>query len=51
VVLGKGDIDIKNIILQAKKGGTQFLIIEDESSKSVAQIPQSVYYINQALNN
>ncbi|AEL25452.1 sugar phosphate isomerase/epimerase family protein [Cyclobacterium marinum] len=51
VVLGKGDIDIKNIILQAKKGGTQFFIIEDESSKSVAQIPQSVYYINQTLNN
>ncbi|MBI0400892.1 MAG: TIM barrel protein [Cytophagales bacterium] len=51
VVLGKGDIDIKNIILQAKKGGTQFFIIEDESSKSVAQIPQSIYYINQTLNN
>lgn len=49
VVLGKGDIAIKEIIEQAKKGGVDYLIIEDESSKSVAQIPQSVYYINQVL--
>jgi sugar phosphate isomerase/epimerase len=49
VVLGKGDIAIKEIIEQAKKGSVEYMIIEDESSKSVAQIPQSVYYINQVL--
>jgi sugar phosphate isomerase/epimerase len=51
VVLGTGDIAIKEIIEQAKKGGTAYFIIEDESSKSVAQIPQSVYFINQVLDN
>tara|TARA_R110002124_G_scaffold188441_2_gene355597 strand:+ start:16259 stop:17095 length:837 start_codon:yes stop_codon:yes gene_type:complete len=51
VVLGTGDVGIKEIIEQAKKGGTAYLIIEDESAKSVAQIPQSIYYINQTLNN
>lgn len=50
VVLGTGDIDIKGIILEAKKIGTKYLIIEDESSRSVEQIPQSIDYINQVLN-
>lgn len=50
VVLGTGDIDIKGIILEAKKIGTKYLIIEDESSRSVEQIPQSKDYINQVLN-
>lgn len=50
VVLGTGDIDIAGIIRQAKKNGVEYLIIEDESSRSVSQIPQSVYYINQILN-
>jgi sugar phosphate isomerase/epimerase len=49
VVLGTGDIDIKGIILEAKKQGTDFLTIEDESSRSVSQIPQSVAYINMVL--
>lgn len=49
VVLGTGDIAIKEIIEQAEKGGVEYMIIEDESSKSVAQIPQSVYFINQVL--
>lgn len=50
VVLGTGDIDIKGIILEAKKIGTKYLIIEDESSRSVAQIPLSINYIKQVLN-
>ncbi|MCC5936070.1 MAG: sugar phosphate isomerase/epimerase [Lunatimonas sp.] len=50
VVLGTGDIDIAGIIRQAKKNGVEYLIIEDESSRSVSQIPQSVYFINQILN-
>lgn len=49
VILGTGDIDIKGIILEAKKQGTDFLTIEDESSRSVTQIPLSVVYINKVL--
>jgi sugar phosphate isomerase/epimerase len=49
VVLGKGDIDVAGIIKEAKKNGTEYLIIEDESSRSVSQIPQSVYFINSVL--
>lgn len=49
VVLGNGDIDVEGIIRQAKKAGTDFLIIEDESSRSVAQIPQSIYFIRPIL--
>ncbi|EON78421.1 Inosose dehydratase [Lunatimonas lonarensis] len=49
VVLGTGDIDIAGIIRQAKRNGVEYLIIEDESSRSVSQIPQSIYYIKQIL--
>lgn len=50
VVLGTGDIDIAAIIRKAKEIGVEYLIIEDESSRSVSQIPQSVIYINSILN-
>lgn len=50
VVLGTGDIDIAAIIRKAKEIGVEYLIIEDESSRSVSQIPQSVFYINSILN-
>ncbi len=49
VVLGTGDIDIAGLIQEAKKQGTKYLVIEDESSRSVAQIPQSVAFINSQL--
>jgi len=49
VVLGTGDIDIAAIIRKAKEIGVEYLIIEDESSSSVSQIPQSVDYINSIL--
>lgn len=49
VVLGTGDIDIAGLIKEAKKQGTAFLVIEDESSKSVEQIPQSVAFIKRHL--
>ncbi|MDN3203009.1 sugar phosphate isomerase/epimerase family protein [Algoriphagus sediminis] len=49
VVLGTGDLDIKGIIKEAKKQGTEYLVIEDESSRSVAQIPQSVKFIQKHL--
>lgn len=50
VVLGTGDIDIAGLIKEAKKQGTKYLVIEDESSRSVAQIPQSVAFIKSILN-
>ncbi len=50
VVLGTGDIDIAGIIKEAKKQGTAYLTIEDESSRSVTQIPQSVKFIQTILN-
>lgn len=49
VVLGTGDIDIAGILRHAKVAGVDYLIIEDESSRSVSQIPQSVDYINSIL--
>ncbi|MCE7053067.1 sugar phosphate isomerase/epimerase [Algoriphagus sp. AGSA1] len=49
VVLGTGDIDIAGIIKEAKKQGTEFLTIEDESSRSVTQIPLSVAFIKKEL--
>ncbi|WPR76284.1 sugar phosphate isomerase/epimerase [Algoriphagus sp. NG3] len=49
VVLGTGDIDIAGIIKEAKKQGTEYLTIEDESSRSVTQIPLSVAYIKKEL--
>lgn len=49
VVLGTGDIDIEGIIKEAQKQGTAYLTIEDESSRSVEQIPQSVAYIRSIL--
>lgn len=50
VVLGTGDIDIAGLIREAKKQGTAFLVIEDESSRSVEQIPQSVAFIKKYLD-
>ncbi|TVP50697.1 MAG: sugar phosphate isomerase/epimerase [Mongoliibacter sp.] len=46
VVLGEGDIDIKSLIELAVKHKVEYLVIEDESTRSVEQIPQSVAYIN-----
>ncbi len=49
VILGSGDIDIAGIIKEAKKQGTEYLSIEDESSRSVTQIPLSVAFIKREL--
>lgn len=49
VVLGTGDVDIRGLIKQAMKVGTEYLIIEDESSRSVEQIPLSVLYIKAVM--
>ncbi|WP_194775391.1 sugar phosphate isomerase/epimerase family protein [Pararhodonellum marinum] len=50
VPLGTGDLDMEGIILQAKKNRTKYLIIEDESSRSVEQIPHSVGFIKKILD-
>ncbi|GAA0879101.1 sugar phosphate isomerase/epimerase [Algoriphagus jejuensis] len=50
VVLGTGDIDIKGLIEEAKKQKTKYLVIEDESSRSVEQIPVSAAFIRTVLD-
>ena len=47
VVLGTGQIDIAGLVAEAKKNGLEFLFIEDESSKAMDQIPQSLQYLKQ----
>ena len=45
VVLGSGDVGIDKIMAAAKKAGVKHYFIEDESSHSVEQIPQSLAYL------
>ncbi len=50
VVLGKGDVGIAEIMKQAKKAGVKHYFIEDESSRSVTQIPGSLAYLRSLKN-
>jgi sugar phosphate isomerase/epimerase len=45
VVLGKGDVNIKDIIRAAKKSSVKHYFIEDESSRVINQLPLSLQYI------
>jgi len=45
VALGTGEIDIPNIIREAKKIGIKHYFIEDESSRVLTQVPQSIAYL------
>lgn len=45
VVLGTGDVGIAEIMKEAKKAGVKHYFIEDESSRSVTQIPESLEYL------
>ena len=45
VTLGTGQIDMDGLIKRAKELGIEYLFIEDESSRSVKQIPMSVKYV------
>jgi sugar phosphate isomerase/epimerase len=45
VVLGTGDVGIAAIMKEAKKTGIKYYFIEDESAKSVEQIPQSLAFL------
>jgi sugar phosphate isomerase/epimerase len=47
VVLGTGDVGIAEIMKEAKKAGVKHYFIEDESSRSVTQIPLSLEFLKQ----
>jgi sugar phosphate isomerase/epimerase len=46
VILGTGQIDIPAVIKAARKAGVKHFYIEDESSASIEQVPQSIKYLN-----
>ncbi len=45
VVLGSGDVGIAEVMKAARKAGVKHYFIEDESSNSVQQIPESLKYL------
>jgi sugar phosphate isomerase/epimerase len=45
VVLGTGDVGIEAVMRAARKAGVKYFFIEDESSRAVEQIPQSLAYL------
>lgn len=51
VVLGQGDVGIDRVMIAAKKAGVKHYFIEDESSHSVEQIPQSLDYLKSIDNS
>ena len=46
VTLGQGDVGIAGIMKQAKKSGVKHYFIEDESSRSMEQMPQSITFLS-----
>ncbi|WP_281540636.1 sugar phosphate isomerase/epimerase family protein [Maribacter aestuarii] len=45
VVLGTGQVDIAGVVAEAKKLGIEYMFIEDESSRVLEQVPQSLAYL------
>lgn len=45
VVLGTGQIDIAAIVSRARELGVEYMFIEDESSRVVDQVPQSLEFL------
>jgi sugar phosphate isomerase/epimerase len=45
VVLGSGDVGIKDLVMEAKKIGIKYMFIEDESQAVVQQVPKSLEYL------
>jgi sugar phosphate isomerase/epimerase len=45
VTLGQGDVGIAGIMKQAKKSGVKHFFIEDESSRSMEQVPASLTFL------
>ena len=46
VILGTGDVGIASVIAEAKKQGIRYFFIEDESSRVMSQVPESLNYFN-----
>jgi sugar phosphate isomerase/epimerase len=46
VVLGTGQINIPAVLKAARKANIKHFYIEDESSSSIEQVPQSIKYLN-----
>ena len=46
VTLGQGDVGIAAIMKQARKSGVKHYFIEDESSRSMEQMPQSLAFLS-----
>jgi sugar phosphate isomerase/epimerase len=44
VVLGAGDVGIASAVAEAKKQGIRYFFIEDESSRVIEQLPESIKY-------
>jgi sugar phosphate isomerase/epimerase len=51
VILGTGQIDIPAVIKAARKAGVKHYYIEDESSSSLTQVPESIKYLNSLQKN
>ena len=49
VTLGTGDVGIADILAESKKGGVRYLVIEDESSRSMEQVPLSIAFMKERL--
>lgn len=49
VVLGTGQIDIAGLVRRAGELGMEYLFIEDESSRVVEQVPQSLEYLESVM--
>ena len=45
VILGTGDVGIASVIAEAKKQGIRYFFIEDESSRVISQVPESIKYL------
>ncbi len=45
VVLGTGQVDIAGIVKKARELGVRYMFIEDESSRVLEQVPQSLRFL------
>jgi len=45
VAVGTGELDVPAIMKEAKKVGIKHYFIEDESSRIIEQIPQTIKYL------
>jgi sugar phosphate isomerase/epimerase len=44
IVLGQGDVGIAEVVAEARRQGIRYFFLEDESSRVLAQIPESIEY-------